>query len=51
MTKEQYDKMKEALRVIAYPKRGTWEERDMITAQDCAEYVMKNFTLDELREE
>jgi len=41
-----FEKMQEALRVIAYPRRGT-EEEDM-SAEDIVRFVEQNFTRKEL---
>lgn len=47
-TEAKLAKMKEILRVIAYPRRGTEEETDYTFAEDVARYIQSNFTLQEL---
>ena len=47
-TEAQMEKMKEILRVIAYPRRGTEEETDYTFAEDVARYIQSNFTLQDL---
>lgn len=41
-------KMKEVLRVIAYPRRGTEEETMFTYVEDIYRYIESNFSLEDL---
>lgn len=47
-TEAKLEKMKEVLRIIAYPKRGTSEETDFVYLDDAATFIQSNFDLQEL---
>lgn len=47
-TEAKLAKMKEILRVIAYPRRGTEEESMFVFVQDVADHIQSNFGLDDL---